>query len=73
MWQGHKNKQWRTALFGLIHHVDDVRWTQVDMGGKGPSNYITLHAEVIYMSPFINAEIKFISLRSKCQALLSKP
>ena len=25
----------------------------------------TLHAEIIYMSPFINAEIKVISLRSK--------
>ena len=32
-----------------------------------------LHAEIIYTSPFINAEIKFISQRSKCRALLSKP
>ena len=31
----------------------------------------TLHTEIIYTSP-INAEIKFISLRSKCQVLLSK-
>ena len=25
----------------------------------------TLHVEIIYTSPFINAEIKFISVRSK--------
>ena len=33
----------------------------------------TLHAEIIYTSPFINAEIKIICLRSKWQVLLSKP
>ena len=33
----------------------------------------TLHAEIIYTSPFINAEIKIICLRSKWQALLIKP
>ena len=32
----------------------------------------TLHAEIIYTSPFINAEIKIICLRSKWQVLLSK-
>ena len=32
----------------------------------------TLHTEIIYTSPFINAEIKFISLMSKRQALLSE-
>ena len=30
----------------------------------------TLHAEIIYTSPFINAEIKIICLKSKWQALL---
>ena len=33
----------------------------------------TLHAEIIYPSPFIDAEIKINCLRSKWQALLSKP
>ena len=33
----------------------------------------TLHAKIIYTSPFIKAEIKMICLRSKWQALLSKP
>ena len=33
----------------------------------------SLHAEIICTSPFINAEIKVICLRSKWQALLSKP
>ena len=33
----------------------------------------SLHAEMIYTSPFINAEINVISLRSKWQALPSKP
>ena len=32
----------------------------------------TLHAEIIYTSLLINAEIKFISQRSKGQALPSK-
>ena len=36
------------------------------------TNINSLHTEIIYTSPFINAEIKFISQRSKCQALLSK-
>ena len=37
------------------------------------ASFITLHAEIIYTSPFINAEIKIICLRSKWQVLLSKP
>ena len=43
----------------MLHH----HWTSLN----------TLHTEIIYMSLVINAEIKFISLGSKWQALLSKP
>ena len=40
---------------------------------RSPPFFNTLHTEIIYTSPFINAEIKINCLRSKWQALLSKP
>ena len=47
-------------LFVTFQYVSHVR-----------EMYNSLHAEIIYTSPFINAEIKFFSQRSKCQAYAS--
>ena len=36
--------------FALIHHVDDVRRTQGDMGGEGLSNYVCTKVECKFLN-----------------------
>ena len=64
--------------FNLAYpHMDaifeDILHERGEIFKQAIQSFNSLHAEIIYTSLFINVEIKLISQRSKCQALLSKP